>query len=206
MSARRFRDCRVEGAFRDIALVRKIEARFHIGHRPEKRSPPGFIPLAQRARRLLKRLGALGGRLGVDQVREALRFRQIELAVFESAPREFARLGHSQAGGRKRIEHARDHGAAAVEMEFRHVFAREARRAWKPKRKPAVQDLAGTGVSQGAEGSNPRLRHLAPAQSLKRRARGLARDPYNSDARPSVRGGKGKDGHSVVSQFEKLVR
>ncbi len=158
----------LEGALRDIALVRKVEARFHICHGPQKRRPPALVALPQRPGRLRERLIPLRRRPGTDKVRETLRFGQIELAVLESAPREFAGLGHSQTQSAKRLQHARDHGAPAVQMQFGHVLAREARRPRKPKYERPVQNLSVSRVAQNPETGHPGRRHLVRAQGLKR--------------------------------------
>ena len=96
-----------------------------------------------------------------DQIGHALGLGQVELAVFESAPRELAWLGQPQTQGAKRIQHACNYRAPAMQMQLSHVLAREARRPRKPKHKPPIQNPAAAGIAQSPEPGHPRRGHLA---------------------------------------------
>ena len=88
------------------------------------RSPSSALHLTQR-------LAALAFGLGRDQIGEAFHRGEIELAVLEGAPGEFAGLGRAQAleARRRRCKHRGDHGAAAVQLQLGDVLAGLAMRA-----------------------------------------------------------------------------
>ena len=96
------RACRMRpGPLRQRAwqvFVREIDLGFDQSRRLDQLAPPAFIDRAQRASALAERLAALALGFGVHEVRQALGFGQVELAVLEGAAGEFARLGEAHAG------------------------------------------------------------------------------------------------------------
>jgi dihydroorotase-like cyclic amidohydrolase len=82
---------------------------------------------------LAKCLPALRVRLRRNEIRQSFRRRQIEFSVFDSAPRKLARLGQPRARTTRECgKNGIEHGATAMHMEFRHVFAGEALGRRKP--------------------------------------------------------------------------
>ena len=107
--------------------------------------------IAEQALQLAQRLTALRVGLGIDQIGETFRLREVELAVLESAAREFA--GFRRRGTfdpAERAEHRSNHRAAAVQMELGDVFAGLAVRAGKPQRQRLVERLAAVRIAHSA--------------------------------------------------------
>ena len=85
---------------------------------------------------------ALAIGVGVDEIVEAFGFREIELAVLECAPGEFAGLGGPHAlAGRQRREERSQHRTSAVHVKFGDVFPGRAGGSRKPEHDRVVQWL-----------------------------------------------------------------
>ena len=136
-------NCRTEQILRDIRLVGKINPRLDQRQRFDQSLPPGLGAVADQTFQLPKCLPALRRRLGADQIGKPLDRGQIEPAIFESAPGEFARFREPAAFDlAQRIEHPGDHGMAAVKLQFRNVLASLAVRRRKPESERLVDHLA----------------------------------------------------------------
>ena len=142
---------------------------------------------------MAQRLAALAIGVGMNQIVEAFSFGEIELAVLECAPREFAGLGRTQAIDRaERIEHRRDHRASAMNMKFRDVLAGGAVRSRKPERHRFVERAA-IEIAQRRQMSETRRRQT-PTQPLDRDPRLRSGDPDDGDGRGRAAGRQGEDG------------
>jgi hypothetical protein len=135
-----------------------------------------MIEATQSAFQLPQGLLALRRRFGVYQIRNRLGFRQIELAVFKSAAREFAGLGQAKARqAAKRFGHIVQDGAPAVNVKFHDVLAGIAVRRRKPDHNGLIDRLAGLTVDKTPEGRFARRRNAGrdaeiPKQFARRRA------------------------------------
>ncbi len=109
---------------RHVAFVGEIDPRLDQRRCLDDLSPPVFGALAQQSLELPQRLPPLRFGVGVDQVVEAFRFGQIELAVLECAARELARFRRAHAVDPAELfEERGEHGAAAVQLQLGDVFA-----------------------------------------------------------------------------------
>ena len=124
--------------------------------------------------------------LGGDQVGETLRRGEIELAVQEGAAGELAGLGEPEAELPQRGKERGDDGAAAMDMEFRHILARDAARRREIEREAAIDGLAGR-VAEAHEPRLARRRHNASKRGERRR-RLSAGKPQHRDAGTTGRG------------------
>ena len=98
-------------------------------------------------------------RLRRNQVRKRLRLDKVHLPIEKCPPREFARFRLPQTiDPAQRVQYRRDHRAAAMEMKFGTVLARETGRAGKEDRQALVQHLPSR-VLYGAKPRNARRRH-----------------------------------------------
>ncbi len=144
-------------------LVGKIDLGFDQRRRFDQPGAPALIERAERALGLAQRLAALALGLGVHQIGQALGFGQVELAVLEGAAGELARLG-----GRARrrlckasLDHRGDHRRPAMDVQFGHILAGEARRTRETKApgrrsssSPAGRDRESAPASPGAAAAN----------------------------------------------------
>ena len=125
---------------------------------------------------------------------KTLHRREIELAVFERAAGELARLGRpATLDLTERIEHAGDDRLAAVKLQLGHVLAGLAARRRKPQRQRFVDDspLAGsrTRASAALRGSRHR-----PISFLKRNACARPGHAHHRNRRRRPAGRQGEDG------------
>jgi len=83
---------------------------------------------------LEQRLAPLPIGVGMDKIVETFGFGEIELAVLEGAPGEFARLGGANIfeSGQRR-EQGGQHCTTAMDVKLRDVFAGRAGRTGKPQ-------------------------------------------------------------------------
>src|SRR5690348_11387179 len=125
------------------AFLRKIDRRFEARETMEKPASPRLRQPPQRAAELPERLAALGCGLGRDEIGDAFGRGEIELAIEEGPPREFAGLGEAQPRHRRELlEQASEDRAAAMNMELGNVLAGIAARPRKEEDEPVVDDLA----------------------------------------------------------------
>ena len=130
-------------------LFGKIDGRLHVGAQLDDRLGEaahhgGELPL-QRAHRRARRLA----RARIDQVRDRLRLRQIELVVEEGALRELARLRAARAELQGALHQCLEHHRAAVALQLEHVLTRigvrgreRTARGRHPARRPRHQGSA----------------------------------------------------------------
>ena len=145
---------RVERQRVGVLDVGKVDLRLDIAIASSERGADRLGVAAQRAAGDAQRLAPLRLGLGVDEVGEALDLGQIELAVLERAPGEFARLGRTQAGqARERGDDAGDRRAAAGHLQLRHLLAGEAARRDEADDQRAVERLAAGGIAQHSPAS-----------------------------------------------------
>ncbi len=143
--------------------------------RPHQSPAPAVVKPAERSLELSQRLAALRRRLRRHQIGDGLRRRQIELAVLEGAARELSRLGKAQSRhGKERRGRRFQHGAAAMEVELRHILAGGAGRRRKEEREPVIDGFARARVAKARPARAPRRRHGA-GERTKRLAGGRAR-------------------------------
>src|SRR5262249_15278733 len=128
------------------AFFGKVDLGFYISERAQQPASPVLIETPERAAKLAERLPSLPRRLGRDQIGPALRGREIELAMLEGAPGEFAGLGEAKAQRGERLHQSGDDGAAAMEVEFGDVLAGEALGRGKEQGQAVIDHLAGRGV------------------------------------------------------------
>ena len=104
-------------------------------------------------------------------VSASMRSARPSTSVRSSLPFSKARRANSPGSASRslereqRIEHAPDHGAAAMHVQLGHVLAGEARRRREPERQPAVEQLAGSRDLDRAQGS-PGAAAAAAAQRV----------------------------------------
>src|SRR5437764_822835 len=80
---------------------------------------PSFGAVADQSLQLLKGLPTLCRRLGGDEIAQSLHRGEIELAVFESAPRKFAGFSHAAPRHRaERLEHPGDNRMTTMQLQF----------------------------------------------------------------------------------------
>ena len=121
-------------------------------------------------------LAPLRRRLGRDQVGDALRGREVQLAVQEGAAGELPRLGRAGAGGDQGLRHAGDHRRPAVQVQFRRILAGVAARPGEPEHQGVVQHLATLRVAQAAQRGHARCRQAAAAGQRRHQRRAGRRD------------------------------
>jgi hypothetical protein len=118
--------------------------------------------------------------VGVDQIVEAFGLGQIELAILERAPGEFARLRRTDISEtRERCEQRRKYRPPAMNVKFRDVLAGRARRSRKPQHDCIVDRLA-VCIPQQRPHRHPR--HRNPARERGQHHSGLRPGyPHNGD-------------------------
>ena len=143
----------------------------------------------------LERAHGRAGRLaraGVDQVRDRLRLRQVQLVVEEGALRELARQGAPRAQlhhpGDQRLEDQR----AAVAMQLEDVLAGVGVRAGEEERQAGIDRLL-RGIEESGEDGAAGRRQLAE-QDRGDLGCPRTRDADDPDPAPARRGGRRHDG------------
>ena len=145
-------------------LIGKVDRGFCPGRSPDQARAPAVIERGQPPTILFQRLAPLGLGFRIDQVNQRFGARQVEFAVFDSAPGEFARLGRSEARHRiQRAQHSFDNRAAAMDMEFGDVLAGEAGRLRKPQHQCLIERFAGA-VAQPRQNRLPCCNLVPPRQ------------------------------------------
>ena len=178
----------------DVGLVGEVEACFGERLRLHQLLAPGLVERPRPALGLRDRLARLRLGLGGDEIGKAFDLGEIDPPVLEGAARELARLGQAHATERsERLDHAADHGAAAMNMQLGDVLAGEARGPRQPEREPAVEHLAGPRVPDLAQARLARRRRRT-AQRAERVSRSRPRDADDRDACPARRARQRADG------------
>jgi hypothetical protein len=96
-------------------LFDEIDLGLQVSQAAQQLRPPTLIELSELTRQLTPRLSPLGFSFRIDEIRQAFRRREVELAMLESAPGELARLGQSRVRQlRQNIKRRGDAGATAV--------------------------------------------------------------------------------------------
>ena len=144
-------------------LFRKIDGRLDVGaqvdHRLGEPAHHGGELALQRAHRRARRLA----RAGVDQIRDRLGLRQIQLVVEEGALREFPGLRAACAELERAPDQRLHHHRAAVAVQLEHVLAGVGVRRGKEERKPRIERFrrsrpeSGAKVAARAGGSSPSI-------------------------------------------------
>ena len=157
---RNLRQRRRHQFFRHIAFVGKIDPRFDQRRGFNDLLPPASRFIAKHTLQLPQRLPPLLFGVRTNQIVEALGFGKIELAVFESAAREFARLGGARIPKTsKRIQQSRQYRPAAMDMKLGDIFAGRTRRRRKPQRHRVIKRFAAA-IAQRRSRRHARLRCL----------------------------------------------
>ena len=137
---------------------------------------------------------------GCQQIGQAFGFGQIDPAMKESAPGEFARFGAAQAGqGRQRRFDRADHRAAAVEVQFGAILAGRGGGGGEPQHQRAIEHLAGGIAQLGGD------RAARRGQTARQLAQGSGRsgpaDAQHGNSRWGHTAGQGEDriGHRPVN-------
>jgi hypothetical protein len=119
---------------------------------------PGVIELLEGAAHLPQRLPLLGASFRVDQIGKRFGLRQIELSMFEGAPRELSGLRRPDtAHGGEHFREMCDDRAPAVDMKFRHILAGETVRRREPQHQSVINKSTG-GVVEFSARRTPRFR------------------------------------------------
>ena len=96
--------------------------------------------------------------LRLDQVRKALRLRQVYPAIFERAAGELTRLCTAKAlDPTQCCEQRVDYSAATMALKFNRIFARRARWRVEPQHQRLVDQFAGNRMAQLADRRNSRF-------------------------------------------------
>src|SRR4051794_26807136 len=137
----------------------------------------------------------------MNEIVEALRLSQVELAVLEGAPGEFAGLGSSHIrnygnGGKQ----CGQHRAAAMDVKFGDILAGRAARPRKPQHHRIVDRLAHAVMKEPAAGL-PRRRQLA-RQRRQHQAGAWPGDAHHRERAWRTAGRQRKDG--LVSRIHGL--
>jgi hypothetical protein len=172
--------------FRRKVLVRKIDCRLEVGEDAGQTIAPTTINLTQLAAELPHCLATLSLGLGRGEIGDRLGLQQIELAVEEGAAGEFAGLGEAQPEPGQRLHDGGEHGAAAVQVEFRNILAGCTPRRGEPQDQPIVERLSALRIAKAPPLRDPRQRHAACKQ--RHRPAGIRpRDPQHRDSSASRR-------------------
>ena len=178
----------------DVGLVGEVEASLGERLRLHQLLAPRLVKRPRPTLRLRDRLARLRLGLGGDEIGKALDLGEIDPPVLEGAARELARLGKAHATERsERLDHAADHGAAAMNMQLGDVLSSEARGPRQPEREPAVEHLAGPRVPDLAQARLARRRRRT-AQRAERVSRSRPRNADDRDACPARRARQRADG------------
>ena len=113
-------------------LVREIDRRFEMRHKPQEPLAPAAIDPAEMAVELAQGLAALRLRFGRREIGDRLGLGQVELVVQKGAAGELAGLGEPQSPPRQCRHDRRQNGAAAMHMKFGDILAGDAVRRRKP--------------------------------------------------------------------------
>jgi hypothetical protein len=138
-------------------LVGKIDGGFGPGCRADQSGAPGLVKLIEHAFILAESLPPLSLGFGVNQIGQRFGAGEIQLAILDRPPGEFARLGWPQPGnGRKGAQQCLDDCPSPVDMEFGAVLAGEAGRPPEPQCQTTV-DFA-CGIAKAPQRRHPRRR------------------------------------------------
>jgi len=97
--------------------------------------------------------------LRLDQVGEAFGFGEVDPPILEGSPGEFTGKCFPQATeSRQATKNGVDHRPSAMALKLNDIFASGARRGIKPEHQSFVEQLAGRGMPQLANGGAARLR------------------------------------------------
>ena len=146
---------------RGKVLVRKIDRRFEVGEDAGQPIAPATINATQFAAELPNCLAALSLGLGRGQIGDCFGLQQIEFAVEEGAAGEFARFGQPQPKPGERLHNGGEHGAAAMQMEFRHILAGRTPRRGEPQNEPVVERFSALRIDKAPPLRDPRWRQAA---------------------------------------------
>ena len=128
---------------RHVAFIGEIDFGFGLGAQAQNRHAQLLHHTAKRAAELAQGLARLGARLGRNQIGQGFDLRQVQLPGRISAARKLAGFGQTQPGQPAKYGQNRfDHRARSVDMQLRHIFARETARPGKPQNHTIVQPLA----------------------------------------------------------------
>ena len=150
--------------FRGKVLVRKIDCRLEVREDAGQTIAPATINLTQLAAELPHCLAALSLGLGRGEIGDCLGLQQIELAVEEGAAGEFAGLREPQPEPGERLHDGSEHGAAAVQMEFRHILAGRTPRRREPQDEPVIEHVSALRIDEAPPLRDPRRRQAARKQ------------------------------------------
>src|SRR6202521_6854 len=162
-----------EQVLRHVALIGKIDGRFHERHRLDQPGAPRLDLARQRAAVLCHGLTALRRGLRRDQIAEALHRSKIELVVGKRPACEFARLCRSKSiNSAKYLKDGGKNGAAAMQVQLRHVLAGFASRRRKPEHESGVDHAPARRFTKGctarpARFGNRSRYHFESASSLR---------------------------------------
>ena len=137
-----------------------------MGQQARQALGPTAIKPGQTAISLMQGLPPLRCRFGSDEISNALRRRQIHLAMQKGAARELTGLCLTQTSRGQCLHHARNDAAPAMHVQFRCIFAGIGRRARKPNHQGMVQGFIITGTQ--APQACPARRGQAAGQALQR--------------------------------------
>ena len=172
-------------------FIGEIDFRFHMGQGVEQPLAPIFVEIAQATLHLAQGLVALGLGLGIDQVGQALGFRQVQFAGLKGAPGKLPRFRQPQAGARPQsFKSSGNDGAAPMQVKFGDVFAGKAGRARKPQHQTAINGRTVGGLYVG-HGRPARLRQVTAGHRRQGRPGRRAGNP--DDGKPG-RAGAGRGG------------
>ena len=173
-------------------LVRKIDRGLEMRQQPQQPLAPAAIQGAEPAFELAQRLAALRLGFGGGEVGHRLGLGQIELAVEEGAAGEFSGLGEAQAAPAECRDDRGQHGAAAMQVQFRDILAGDAVGSGEPQRQPVIDALAGIGIAHPHMPREPSRRQTAGKRLHGRPGLG-AGEADNGDGGAPRRGRRGVD-------------
>jgi hypothetical protein len=189
-------------------LVRKIDCRLEVGEDAGQTTAPATINVTQFAAELPHCLAALRLGLGRGKIGDRFGLQQIELAVEEGAAGEFAGLREPQPEPGEHLHDGSEHGAAAVQMEFRQILASRAPRRGEPQNEPLIERVSVLRIDKAPPLRDPRWRQAAREQ--RHRPAGIRpRDAQHCDSSASRRRRRCKDrlsGWIVQQDREPAVR
>ena len=163
-------------------------------------------PLRERAFQLPRGDLRLVERLGVDEVADRFRLRQIDAAVEERSHGELARLGQACTSRNRHLNDMSQNNRRSMAGNFDHVVGRVRVRLREKRRDDFVDAFAGRGINQLAKVRMAGLKSAIMCQP-QHGTRDVAclrpGEPHYADATPSRRRGNSDD--SVVDVHSGII-
>ena len=130
--------------------------------------------------------------IGIDQVSDAFRLRQIKFIVEKGAARKFARLRQPRSQIETALQHQLHHGGTAVPLQLKHVLAGVGMRGGKKQGDTLIQGVA-IFVQKIAVGGTPR-NGLFAQNFARQDFDALPGYSHHPDAAAPLRSGNGGNG------------